>query len=573
MASNAKIGALHVSLGLNSAQFETGLKKAGTGLSHFGKKAGLALAGVAAAAAAAAAALGVAVKGAIDHADTLSKTAQKIGVTTEALSRLEWAAKLSDVSLEGLANGLKKLSQNLFEVGSGAGATAKRGFDALGISVTKSDGSLRAADDVLADVADKFSRMEDGTAKTAIAVALFGRAGAELIPLLNEGRDGLKDMADEADRLGLTISTKTGKAAEAFNDSLTRLNAVFAGIVNRVMESLIPSLQEIAVTISSPEFAKAAQDFANTMVGALNVIAQAAVVVIETIRGIGQAIDWANTHDMLGNKLPDPKPGSQAFTRGKFGPGGAMDQLRRQLGSGATGGPGDDFFRGIFGGSGGAASPPAVDPFVPAIGGAKALKDEIETTTPKVAEMQQAFMDLGTTVESSLSGIMSGLVSDVIKGQDAFGGLISKVGQLGDKLIEMAFNQAIQGLFGSLFGAGFGTLGNGIGPGATWGGVQAFAKGVPAFAGGTSFAPGGMAWVGERGPELVNLPRGAQVIPHDLSMRAANGGGGITIGSITVNANSEKEGAAAARGFSAELNRHFPAAMERYQRNPLRRAG
>src|SRR5690349_24901567 len=100
--ASAKIGALHVSLGLDSASFQSGLNLAQGNLGRFKKVAVTAFGAVAAAGLGAATAMGIAITAAADHADTLSKTAQKIGVTTEALSRLEWAARLSDLSLEQL---------------------------------------------------------------------------------------------------------------------------------------------------------------------------------------------------------------------------------------------------------------------------------------------------------------------------------------------------------------------------------------------------------------------------------------------------------------------------------------
>lgn len=72
------------------------------------------------------------------------------------------------------------------------------------------------------------------------------------------------------------------------------------------------------------------------------------------------------------------------------------------------------------------------------------------------------------------------------------------------------------GLFGNLLGSLFGG-GSGGGASLSGGGGSLFS--APGFAGGTDFAPGGMAWVGEEGPELVNLPRGAQVIPAHESAR------------------------------------------------------
>jgi hypothetical protein len=90
----------------------------------------------------------------------------------------------------------------------------------------------------------------------------------------------------------------------------------------------------------------------------------------------------------------------------------------------------------------------------------------------------------------------------------------------------------------------FGAAGTGAG-GATGGLLSSILGGLfggggggsaPGFASGTSFAPGGMAWVGERGPELVNLPRGSQVIPNHRAAR-----GQTVINNISVAAGTSRE--------------------------------
>src|SRR5690606_5641102 len=96
--------------------------------------------------------------------------------------------------------------------------------------------------------------MEDGSVKTALAMNIFGRAGTQLIPMLNQGRDGLAQMAAESDRLGQTITTEAGQAAEAFNDDLTRLNAVMGGIANQIMQAVVPSLKDMTATMADPQF-------------------------------------------------------------------------------------------------------------------------------------------------------------------------------------------------------------------------------------------------------------------------------------------------------------------------------
>ena len=67
---------------------------------------------------------------------------------------------------------------------------------------------------------------------------------------------------------------------------------------------------------------------------------------------------------------------------------------------------------------------------------------------------------------------------------------------------------------------------------------------VPGFATGTAFAPGGLALVGERGPELVNLPRGSQVFPNAEAMRALMGAGGNTTINIYDSGNPQATGQA-----------------------------
>lgn len=331
MATPQVIGALRVNLGLDSAQFSAGLKKTQVGLDRFGKVAAIGFAAAATAAVAAGAALAVAGKRAIDTADNMSKTAQKVGVATEALSRLNHAAGYSDVTLEQLTGGLQKLTKNLADVASGQGAQAAVALQALGISAIEADGKLRQADEVFTDIADRFGRMEDGSTKTALALQLFGRAGAEMIPLLNSGKDGLKAMADESDRLGLTISGKTGRAAEQFNDTLNKVGKTLDGVALRVTEAALPALQDMANLLASPEVASAAQTLGATMVTAFTAVVQAVATTTNAIKGF---FDWLNG-------MGGPTPGNGAPLLNGLLPGEKLnlgDRIRGQSNQPTTAG-------------------------------------------------------------------------------------------------------------------------------------------------------------------------------------------------------------------------------------------
>lgn len=244
----------------------------------------------AAAATAAAGAFVLMARSAINTADETAKAAQKVGLTAEALSTLRHAADLSGVSNESLNTSLVKLAKGLQDAALGTG-DAKVAFDALGIAVTDSAGNLRSTDDVMADVARSFAGMEDGTTKTALAVKLFGRSGQELIPLLNAGADGIAAMRQEASDLGLEISGTTGKAAEEFNDNLSRLRAALMGVVNTVVAEFLPTFADLsrqAVTVIK-DFGLV-RGAATTLIDVFKVARFVVEAVATALKGLWQAL-------------------------------------------------------------------------------------------------------------------------------------------------------------------------------------------------------------------------------------------------------------------------------------------
>jgi hypothetical protein len=215
------------------------------------------------------------VKGAIDSADELNKLSQKIGISVEALSTLQFAAQLSDVGLDTLKTGLKGLSTNLTEARAGLGEGAAL-FQALGISVEDTAGNLKSSDTILLEIADRFASFEDGATKTALAVKLFGKSGMDMIPFLNQGASGIRALMQEAERLGLKLSTETAQAAEAFNDNLTALKASSSGLGISLATELLAPLR--VVTDAIREGQGEATGFAAILGGALKTTLEAILV-------------------------------------------------------------------------------------------------------------------------------------------------------------------------------------------------------------------------------------------------------------------------------------------------------
>lgn len=175
--------------------------------------------------------------------DEFFKLSQKTGVSVEALTALDYAAKLSDVTTEGLTKALQKLSVAMFDtqVNGDEGSAALK---ALGVSATDAHGQIRPTEAVLLDLAEKFATMPDGADKAALAVKLFGKEGLAIIPFLNQGREGITALMEEAQRLGLVMSEDVARASEIFNDNLTRLSAIFEGVQRQIGAAVIPILAD-----------------------------------------------------------------------------------------------------------------------------------------------------------------------------------------------------------------------------------------------------------------------------------------------------------------------------------------
>lgn len=519
MAGSSVIGALRVDLGLNSAQFNTGLAKAQTGLKGFGKAATVGFAAVAVAATAAATAIGMGVKHALDHADALGKSAQKAGVAVEALSRLEYAGKLADVSLESLTGGLQKLSKSMVEVAGGKGPAAA--FQALGIAVKDGLGNLRSGDQVFADVADRFSRMEDSALKTSLAMQIFGKSGAELIPLLNEGRDGLAALAAESDRLGITIGAGTAKAAEKFNDTLTKIQGSLNGVFNKIIgdEGVQTAIQSLADTLASPEFAASMTQFASIVIKAIDTIAWAAIQAKKVIdaltpgNGMTVRMPGESDADFMTRLGRNPDGSRKSLPSGNLMPTGpVLNDLISGSFNNLSGAGTFDSVSSLWasmGGKGGSGlgGGGGEDIFTPLTTGAAAAADALEPLDLGLQEVEDKVTSLAETISSTLADSLTNIAETLLTGGDAAAAFANEMKNLGLQLLRSGLNS----LFGNMLNPVAGAFGGG--------------GYVPGFGSYGTFAEGGISNVpaifGESGPEAaVPLPDGRRI---PVELRGAGG--------------------------------------------------
>jgi TP901 family phage tail tape measure protein len=248
---------------------------------------------------------GAMIKKSTDYGDTLIKTSERTGIAVEKLSSLKLSADKSDTSLGMLAKSIKFLGIHMIE-STQKGSDQAEMFKKLGISATDSSGKLKSADDVLIELADVFKGMPDGVEKTNLAVKMFGKAGMEMIPMLNLGSEGLKADREETERLGLVWSTSAAQSARDFKDRLTELKGSLQGATFSIGKELIPvatglvtKIKEVVIQIvgwikTHPELVRTLGEVAIKAGGVMTAVGALLLILPKVIAGF-QAIKTVST--------------------------------------------------------------------------------------------------------------------------------------------------------------------------------------------------------------------------------------------------------------------------------------
>jgi hypothetical protein len=175
----------------------------------------------------------------------MSELAQSSGVSVESLSALAFAGKSVGIETESMAKIIQKMDKAVLAAATSPGHTANA-FTRLHVAVKDASGAIRPATDIMADLAGKFAAMPDGVTKTALALQIFGRGGAQIIPLLNRGSDGIREMTDTAKALGVVIDSQTAAAAVKFKEDLVTIEAAGQGAAISLTKDLLPALDFLA---------------------------------------------------------------------------------------------------------------------------------------------------------------------------------------------------------------------------------------------------------------------------------------------------------------------------------------
>lgn len=325
-------------------------------------------------------------------ADDILTLSQTTNLSVEELQRLQYASNFVDVEVDTLANSMTKMEKNMLSAASGTGSAADA-FAQLKVRVTDGQGNLRDMEDTFYEIVDALGKVESETERDALAMTLLGKSAKDLNPLINAGSGYLRELGDEAERVGAVLDDEAVQELGKLKDEMDSLNVQLDSTKLRLGTVLLPILIDIldVVTSINPEALKT-----------VAVVASIVAIVITAIKAIADVSD-------------------------------AIGRLSRVAGGGVQ-------------------------------------------TWWKVA---------------AVIGVIVGLVATLLVLITALTGKADDA----DKIAKSIVNAK-----NSFTSTGFS--------------VAAAYRNIPQYAKGTDFHPGGLAVVGENGPELVQLPRGSKVYPN-----------------------------------------------------------
>lgn len=408
----------------------------------------------------------------IDFGDKIGKMSKATGISTELLSGLGFAAERSGASFEGATRGVRNLLRRMQDVKDGL-IEGRRAFDEIGVSVQDSSGQMRDVEDVMLDVADRFKTMTSETERAALAQEIFGRAGLELVPLLREGREGIEKLTARAQELGIVLDQEAAQKAEDAKDAMTDFGTALRGLSIRLTADVLPPLTKVTNALADLfALIDKKRDFGiigqllmgdlsdrDAVLSFLEQAAEKEGVVTEKARAhreeleeLRAAIPIEEIEEFRDVIPPDFNPFE--LTRKE------AEAMRRPL---------------LDMANSASVARDRLKDWTPALIEAK---PEISAVGIEFSDQEVTLLRISRMIQRDIANAITDLIFKARSLGDIFSGILKSVVRIGIEL-----------------------------------GVRALAAeaGIPTFQHG-GLAPGGLALVGERGPELVNLPRGAQVI-------------------------------------------------------------
>lgn len=199
-----------------------------------------------------------------EYGDNISETAAKFKMSTDEFQKWNYIAIATGTEAETVGSSLAKLTKAIGKASNGT-KDQKEAFEKLGVSFKDGNKNFRKTEDVFYDVIDALGEVKNETEADILANALFGRSFQDMNPLIAEGADGLKDLGEKAEEMGLILDETTIDKLANFNDTLDAFKIKTLIAFAPLVESLIPAFEAVAKTITDvlnkPEVKTALETF------------------------------------------------------------------------------------------------------------------------------------------------------------------------------------------------------------------------------------------------------------------------------------------------------------------------
>ena len=176
-------------------------------------------------------------------ADELITQSMVTGLSTQTLQQWQYAENLIDVSVNTMTGSLTKLTRTMYEAQAG-NAAAAAAFEALGVSITNSDGSLRSSEETFYDIIDALGQVQNQTERDAMAMEVFGRSAQDLNPLILQGSDALRELAEEAEETGYVLDESQIKKLGEVDDAYQRMQLQVEAAKKKIAVEFAPASEK-----------------------------------------------------------------------------------------------------------------------------------------------------------------------------------------------------------------------------------------------------------------------------------------------------------------------------------------
>lgn len=181
---------------------------------------------------------------AAETADEIDKMSQKIGLSAESFQEWSYIMDQNGMDIDKLQTGMKTLVTQMDKVQEGNSGAIET-FEKLGVEVLNADGSLRSQQEVMQDTIFALAEMGDTAERAKLQTELFGKAGTEMSPMLNQGADAILDLQNRAHELGLVMSDEAVKAGVEYGDLSADLQKSFGMLKTNLGSALFPVLNSV----------------------------------------------------------------------------------------------------------------------------------------------------------------------------------------------------------------------------------------------------------------------------------------------------------------------------------------